>query len=101
LELVYIETIQDVIDVLSGQQLLPFVRVLDKEEEPKKSDRDFNQVIGHEFAKRALEIAASGEHFLLMDGPPGCGKSLLSKRAVRSCHRYRKKHSSKRSASIN
>ncbi|MEH7373554.1 ATP-binding protein [Neobacillus drentensis] len=41
-------------------------------------ERDFNQIIGHEFAKRALEIAASGEHFVLMDGPPGCGKSLLA-----------------------
>ncbi|WP_369810608.1 YifB family Mg chelatase-like AAA ATPase [Guptibacillus hwajinpoensis] len=40
--------------------------------------RNFNQVIGHDFAKRALEIAASGEHYLLMDGPPGCGKSLLA-----------------------
>jgi magnesium chelatase family protein len=25
-----------------------------------------------------LEIAASGEHYVLMDGPPGCGKSLLA-----------------------
>jgi hypothetical protein len=48
LETVYIETIQDVIDVVSGQQLLPFVRVIDREEEPKKSDRDFNQYIGVE-----------------------------------------------------
>jgi hypothetical protein len=42
---VYIETIQDVIDVLSGQELLPFVRVLDKEEESKKSERNFNQIM--------------------------------------------------------
>jgi magnesium chelatase family protein len=41
-------------------------------------ERDFNQIIGHEFAKRALEVAASGEHFCLMDGPPGCGKRLLA-----------------------
>lgn len=41
-------------------------------------ERDFNQIIGHEFAKRALEIAASGGHYVLMDGPPGCGKSLLA-----------------------
>jgi magnesium chelatase family protein len=78
LELVYIETIQDVLDVLSGQQLLPFARGTEKKEEQPPIERDFNQIIGHEFAKRALEIAASGEHFVLMDGPPGCGKSLLA-----------------------
>ena len=35
--------------------------------------RDFNQIIGHDLDKRALEVAASGGHYVLMDGPPGCG----------------------------
>jgi magnesium chelatase family protein len=35
-------------------------------------------IIGHEFAKQALEIAAAGEHYVMMDGPSGCGKSLLA-----------------------
>lgn len=78
LELIYIETLQDVIDYLGGQQLLPFIHPMENFEEPKVVERDFNEIIGHEFAKRALEIAASGEHYVLMDGPPGCGKSLLA-----------------------
>lgn len=39
---------------------------------------DFCDVIGHKLAKRALEIAAAGEHHVFMTGPPGCGKSLLA-----------------------
>ncbi|MGG1686632.1 YifB family Mg chelatase-like AAA ATPase [Pseudalkalibacillus sp. NRS-1564] len=78
LELVYIHTIQDVVDLLSGQQILSVPKPKESTDERFHFQRNFNQVIGHDFAKRALEIAASGEHYFLMDGPPGCGKSLLA-----------------------
>ena len=42
------------------------------------SGPDLRQVRGQETAKRALEIAASGGHNLLMVGPPGAGKSLMA-----------------------
>ena len=49
-------------------------------EESEKHSGDFAHIRGQETAKRAMTIAVTGRHGLLMIGSPGCGKTMLASR---------------------
>ncbi len=65
---------------LTGEELIPPFDPADLEDgEPLSVQTDFREIKGQEHVKRALEVAAAGNHNMLMNGPPGAGKTLLAR----------------------
>jgi magnesium chelatase family protein len=75
-------TLTEAVQMLTGTHPIEPLTV-DPEAHLELGDRavpDLADVRGQPFALRALELAAAGGHHLLLNGPPGAGKTMLAQR---------------------
>lgn len=83
IEVIAVENLAEIIKFLNKEIPLKISPVLDFKKITKdiqsQNTADFKYVLWQEHAKRALEISAAGSHNIVMDGPPGSGKTMLSK----------------------
>ena len=84
IEVVEVESLEEIIMFLNKEKLLKVTPLLDFKKystnlDNNKNKYDFKYVLWQEYAKRALEIAASWWHNIIMDWPPWSWKTMLSK----------------------
>ena len=82
LEVYGVDNLAGLVEFLNGNKVIePWKADLrDYFKRDERAQPDLADVKGQEHVKRAIEVAAAGGHNLIMIGPPGSGKTMLSRR---------------------
>jgi magnesium chelatase family protein len=81
IEVIGVEHLTDIVAYLRNEKpIAPTKTDINSYITEQKHSIDFNQVKGQQQTKRALQIAAAGNHNILFIGSPGSGKTMLAKR---------------------
>lgn len=81
IEVIGVEHLIDIVAYLRNEKpIAPTKTDISSYITEQKHTIDFNQVKGQQQTKRALQIAAAGNHNILFIGSPGSGKTMLAKR---------------------
>ncbi len=79
IQVIPVDSLGELVNHLCGREKIEEIEYKEFDFSNPETFFDMAHIKGQEHVKRAMEIAASGAHNLLMSGPPGSGKTLIAK----------------------